>query len=266
MDRLNEVIARKMGFAGIFPVSSQTYPRKVDASILAALSEIAQSLSKLANDVRLLQSFGELVEPFGEAQVGSSAMAHKRNPMRCERINALARHVIVLALDPAITAASQWLERSLDDSANKRIAVPEAYLASDAVLRLAHNVAAGMRVFPEVAARRLREQLPFLAAEPVLVRATRRGGDRQSLHERIRRHAVAAAEAAASGEPNQLVDRLAGDPEINIDRDELERMLSPEGMVGRAPEQVDRFISDTVDPVLERQRDEIETTAPELSV
>jgi adenylosuccinate lyase len=266
VDRLNATLARKMGFPALYDLSSQTYPRKVDASLLGVLSEIAQSLSKLANDVRLLQGFGELQEPYGEAQVGSSAMPHKRNPMRAERINALARHVMVLSLDPAVTAAGQWLERTLDDSANKRIAVPEAYLATDAVLLLAHNVAAGLRVFPDVAARRLAEQIPYLAAEPVLLAAARRGADRQALHERIRRHAVAAAERVARGEPNDLLDRLAADPEIGIDRARLERMLSPEAMVGRAPEQVERFIAERVDPLLERYKDEVDVAAPALSV
>ncbi len=266
VDRLNARIAAKMGFEQLFPISSQTYSRKVDAFLLGALSDVAQSLSKFANDIRLLQNFGELQEPFGKAQVGSSAMAHKRNPMRCERINALARHVIVLALDPAITAASQWLERTLDDSANKRIAVPEAYLASDAVLLLAHNVAAGLEVHPEVAARRLAEQLPYLAAEPVLLEAARRGGDRQELHERIRRHAIAAVERARSGQPSDLVERLAADPAIGITREELEAMLTPNAMVGRAPQQVERFVAERVDPILDRHRGEIEATSPTLAV
>lgn len=264
--RLSGLVARKMGFHEVYGVSAQTYTRKVDAALLATLSDVAQSASKFANDVRLLQSFGELKEPFGKSQVGSSAMAHKRNPMRCERINALARHVIVLALDPAITAAAQWLERTLDDSANKRIAVPEAYLATDAVLLLWHNVAAGMDVYPEVVGRRLAEQLPYLAAEPVLMIATRRGGDRQQLHAVIRRHAIAAAEQVRQGKSNDLVERLAGDPAIAIERDELERILTPEAMAGRAPQQVERFIAEWVDPVLERYRDEIQDESPTLKV
>ncbi len=255
-----------MNFSGLFGVTSQTYPRKIDASLLNTLAEVAQSVSKFANDIRLLQSFGEIAEPFEEKQVGSSAMAHKRNPMRAERINALARHVIVLALDPAITAASQWLERSLDDSANKRIAVPEAYLATDAVLLLAHNIAAGLNVYPDVAARRLEEQMPYLAAEPVLMHAASRGGDRQKLHERIRRHALAAAERVRSGEPNDLLDRLAGDAEIGVERKQLERLLAPEAMVGRAPEQVDRFVAEWVDPLLERYKAEVSVESPVLTV
>lgn len=266
VERLNGVIAQKLGFANIFGVSAQTYPRKVDASLLGVLSGIAQSLSKLANDIRLLQNFGELQEPFGKAQVGSSAMPHKRNPMRCERISALARHVIVLAQDPAITAATQWLERTLDDSANKRIAVPEAYLATDAILLIGHNVAAGLLVFPEIASRRLDEQMPYLAAEPLMIYAAKRGGDRQSLHERIRRHAIAAAECVQRGESNDMIDRLAADPEIGVQRTELERLLSPQAMVGRAAQQVDRFIAESVNPVLEKYKEELEAVSPQLSV
>jgi len=266
VDRLNQMVTARMGFKQTFGVSSQTYTRKVDASLLGALSDIAQSVSKSANDVRLLQNFGELQEPFGKSQVGSSAMPHKRNPMRSERIDALARHVMVLSLDPAFTAATQWLERTLDDSANKRIAVPEAYLATDAILLLAHNVAAGLVVYPEIAARRLSEQMPYLAAEPVLLYAASRGGDRQTLHERIRQHAIAAADRVSRGEPNDVIERLAGDPEIGIEREELERMLSPESMVGRAPEQVDRFIAEWIDPLLERHKGDIEAISPTLKV
>ena len=266
VDRLNALIAQKLGFAELYSVSSQTYSRKVDASLLGCLSEIAQSASKFANDIRLLQNFGELAEPFGKAQVGSSAMPQKRNPMRCERINALARHVIVLALDPALTAAAQWLERTLDDSANKRIAVPEAYLATDAVLLLLHNAAAGLEVYPEVAARRLREQLPFLAAEPVLLYAASRGGDRQELHERIRRHAVAAAEKVQRGEANDLIERLAADRDIGIARSRLEQLLSPSAMVGRAPEQVEKFIAERVDPLLASRGSDINRAGPQLVV
>jgi adenylosuccinate lyase len=266
VDRLNTIITERMGFPQIYGVSAQTYPRKVDATLLGALSGIAQSLSKFANDVRLLQNFGEAQEPFGKAQVGSSAMPHKRNPMRSERINALARHIMVLTLDPTVTAATQWLERTLDDSAIKRIAVPEAYLATDAILLLAHNVAAGLQIFPEVAAGRLREQMPYLAAEPVLIYTAKRGGDRQEFHERIRRHAIAAAQRVQLGEPNDVIDRLAEDAEIGVDRATLERMLSPQAMVGRAPEQVDRFIADWVDPLLERHKTEVDANSPTLSV
>jgi adenylosuccinate lyase len=266
VDRMNEIIAAKMGFAETYGVTSQTYTRKVDASLLATLAEIAQSLSKFANDIRVLQSLGELAEPFGKAQVGSSAMAHKRNPMRAERINSLARHVIVLAQDPAFTAASQWLERTLDDSANKRIAVPEAYLASDAVLLLARNIATGLEVYPDVAARRLKEHLPLLAAEACLLDAAARGADRQDVHERIRRHALAAAERVRRGESNDLVERLASDPAIGIERARVEQLTAVSTLIGRAPEQVDRFIARWVDPLLERNRDEIDKASPTISV
>ena len=266
IDELNQMVAEKMRFSDIYGVSSQTYPRKVDAAMLATLSGIAASLSKFANDVRLLQAFGELEEPFEAAQVGSSAMPHKRNPMRCERICSLARHVNVLALDPAATAATQWLERSLDDSANKRIAVPESYLATDAILRIAHNVVAGMNVYPKVSLSRLEEQIPMLAAEPVLLSAAAQGGDRQELHERIRRHAMAAAERVQQGEKSDLVERLANDSAIGIVRAELERIIRPDAMVGRAPEQVDRFVSEWIDPVLKKNQEIIDGKTPSLSV
>ena len=266
VDHLNTMIARKMGFERAYELSAQTYPRKVDAALLATLAGVAESASKFANDIRLLQNLGEMEEPFEHAQVGSSAMPHKRNPMRSERICALARHVIVVSLDPAITAATQWLERTLDDSANKRIAIPEAYLATDAILRLYHNIAAGLAVYPDVARRRLEEHLPYIAAEPVLMKASARGGDRQKLHERIRRHAMAAAERVLRGEPNDLVDRLTADEELDISREELEELVRPETLVGRAPEQVDRFIADVVDPVLSSHRDAIDTERPRLEV
>ena len=266
VDRLNALIAEKMAFSENFAVSSQTYPRKVDAALLSTLSGIAASLSKFATDIRILQNFGELEEPFGSAQVGSSAMPQKRNPMRCERICSLARHVMVLALDPAFTAATQWLERSLDDSANKRIAIPEAYLCTDAILRIAHNVAAGLNVYPTMAMNRLQQHLPMLAAEPVLMAATQRGGDRQELHEVIRRHAMAATERVRAGEASDIVDRLANDSTIGIERAELERIIDPSSMVGRAASQVDRFIADVVDPLLEANRDSVDQATPTLNV
>ncbi|MEE8551371.1 MAG: adenylosuccinate lyase [Gemmatimonadota bacterium] len=266
VDRLNAIIARKMGFEEVYGVTSQTYTRKIDAAFLATLSGIAQSASKFANDLRLLQHLGEIEEPFEETQVGSSAMPQKRNPIRSERICGLARHVIVLTLDPAFTASSQWLERTLDDSANKRIAVPEAYLAIDGVLQLAHSIAAGMRVYPEVAARRLSEHTPALAAEPVLLRAVARGGNREELHERIRRHAMAATGRIQRGEASDFIERLVADDVLGIDREELERLLRPEALVGRAPEQVDRFISEWVDPALERHQDQIERKQPTLAI
>jgi adenylosuccinate lyase len=267
VERLNRRVAEKMGFDKVYGVTGQTYTRKTDAACLATLSGIAESASKFANDVRLLSHLKEVEEPYEENQIGSSAMPYKRNPMRCERINALARHVIVLSLDPAFTAASQWFERTLDDSANKRIAVPEAYLATDSVLLLMHNVAGGMVVHPEMIRRRLMEELPFMATENLMMRAARRGGDRQDLHERVRRHSVAAGHRIkAQGLSNDLLDRIAADPAFGATRAELEEDLRPELYVGRAPEQVDEFMEEWVDPVLARYPEAAGGAAPELRV
>ncbi|HEV2147042.1 MAG TPA: adenylosuccinate lyase [Longimicrobiaceae bacterium] len=268
VDRLNRLVAEKMGFADrLYGVTGQTYTRKTDYACLATLAGVAQSASKFANDVRLLSHLKEVEEPFEEHQIGSSAMAYKRNPMRSERINALARHVIALTIDPAFTAASQWFERTLDDSANKRIAVPEAYLATDAVLLIVHNVASGMVVYPEMIRRRLMEELPFMATENLMMRAARRGGDRQELHERVRVHSIAAGqEVKQHGRPNDLMDRIAADPAFGVTRAELEEDLRPELYVGRAPEQVDDFLREWVRPALERHSAEVEAEAPALHV
>jgi adenylosuccinate lyase len=253
VDELNRVIARRMGFDRLYAVTGQTYPRKSDYAFLATLAGIAASTSKFAHDMRLLQHLREIEEPYEERQIGSSAMAYKRNPMRAERITALARHVITLSIDPAFTAATQWLERTLDDSANRRIAIPEAYLGVDAILLLVHNVARGMVVRPAVIRRHLQEELPFLVTEAVLMRAVRRGGDRQELHERIRRHAFAASERLkAEGGANDLVERIAADGEFGLDRAEIDDIMDPARHIGRAPEQVDRFIAEHVEPVLAR--------------
>lgn len=268
IERLNRRVAEKMGFADrLYGVTGQTYTRKTDYACLATLAGVAQSASKFANDVRLLSHLKEVEEPFEEHQIGSSAMAYKRNPMRSERINALARHVIALTIDPAFTAASQWFERTLDDSANKRIAVPEAYLATDAVLLILHNVASGMVVYPEMIRRRLMEELPFMATENLMMRAAKRGGDRQELHERVRVHSIAAGqEVKQHGRPNDLMDRIAGDPAFGVTREELEEDLRPELYVGRAPEQVDEFLQEWVRPALERHAGEVEAGAPALHV
>lgn len=256
VDEMNRRIAARMGFERLYAVTGQTYPRKTDFACLASLAGIAASASKFANDVRLLQHMREVEEPFEREQVGSSAMPYKRNPMRAERINALARHVLALTIDPAVTAASQWLERTLDDSANRRIAIPEAYLATDAVLALWHNIAAGLVVRRAVIRRHLAEELPFLATEAVLMRAVRKGGDRQSLHERIRQHAVAAGERLKQGDGvNDLIDRITGDATFGLTREELEAALEPARHVGRAPEQVDLFLETHVNPVLDREPD-----------
>jgi adenylosuccinate lyase len=254
VDEMNRRLAGKMGFDRLYAVTGQTYPRKTDWAFLTALGGIAASASKFANDLRLLQHMREVEEPFEHEQIGSSAMPYKRNPMRAERMNALARHVLALTIDPGVTAASQWLERTLDDSANRRIAIPEAYLATDAVLAIWHNVAAGLVVRPAVIRRRLAEELPFLATEAVLMRAVRRGGDRQSLHERIRKHAIAAGERLKQGDGvNDLIERITGDAAFGLTREDLDAALEPARHVGRAPEQVDRFLEDHVTPLLDRE-------------
>jgi adenylosuccinate lyase len=266
-ERLTRLIAEKMGFEQVYGVGGQTYPRKVDYGCLSTLSGVAQSASKFANDVRLLSHLKEVEEPFEEQQIGSSAMPYKRNPMRCERINALARHAIALVIDPAFTAASQWFERTLDDSANKRIAVPEGYLSVDAVLLLMHNVASGMVVYPEMIRRRLMEELPFMATENLMMRAAKRGGDRQDLHERVRVHSIEAGrQVKQHGLPNDLMDRIAGDAAFGVSREELEEDLRPELYVGRAPAQVDEFLAEWVAPVLARYPDAVGEAAPELKV
>jgi len=262
-DKVRELdtrVALKMGFTRVFPVTGQTYPRKLDAQILAALAGVAQSAAKLATDLRLLQHEGEMLEPFESEQVGSSAMAYKRNPMRAERMTGLARFVIELSGNAWHTAAEQWLERTLDDSANRRLVLPEAFLASDAILVLATNVAAGLEVREPVIARHVAAQLPFLATERLLMRGVKAGGDRQRLHEVIRTHALAVAQAMAEqGAPNDLLERLARDPafaalHVALRRDELD----PAGYVGRAPRQVDEFLDQVLPAVLHR----IEAVAP----
>ncbi len=252
VEELDRALARRAGFARRVIVSGQTYSRKQDDTVLHALSGLAQSAHKIATDLRLLQHDGEIEEPSEASQIGSSAMPHKRNPMRAERICALARHVIALSLDTAMTASTQWLERSLDDSANKRIAVPEAFLAADAVLLLLENVAGGLMVHPEVCRRRLEAELPFLATEEILMEAVRRGGDRQLLHERLRLHARASSEKRArDGAPADLLDRVALDSAFGLTREELAAAASPGRLVGRAAEQVEAFIREELDPALE---------------
>jgi adenylosuccinate lyase len=267
VDALNRSVADRMGFDKLFGVTGQTYTRKVDYAQLATLAGIAQSASKLGHDIRLLSHLKEVEEPFEEQQIGSSAMPYKRNPMRSERITALARHSVALIIDPAFTAATQWFERTLDDSANKRIAVPEAYLTIDAILLLLHNVASGLVVYPEMIRRRLMEELPFMATENLMMRGVRRGGDRQELHEKMRRHALAAGERIKKqGLENDLLDRIAADPAFGVTREELAEELRPELYVGRAPEQVDQFLAEWVEPVLERYHTYLEQPTPELHV
>ncbi|MDT8339998.1 MAG: adenylosuccinate lyase [Longimicrobiales bacterium] len=250
VDRLDSLVGEKMGFPATYGVSGQTYTRKVDQALQATLAGIAASVSKLGHDLRLLAHLREVEEPWEAEQIGSSAMPYKRNPMRAERICALARHVITLAQDPAVTAATQWLERTLDDSANRRLSIPDAYLALDGALVLVENVARGLIVNPAVVARNLEEHLPFMATETVLMHAAAAGGDRQELHERIRVHAHAAAREMKQGRPSDLLERIAGDAAFGMDRATLESLMEAGRFVGRAPEQVDRFLAEWVDPVL----------------
>ena len=254
--KLDQMIADDLGFPGTVAVSGQTYSRKVDANFLAVLSGFAQSAYKFANDLRILQSFEELEEPFETHQIGSSAMPYKRNPMRCERISALARYVIVDSLNPAFTAGTQWFERTLDDSANRRISVSEAFLAVDAILNIYMNVTSGIVVYDRVVDRRVREKLPFMATENILMKSVKAGGDRQALHERLRVHShAAAAHVKLEGGANDLLERIKGDPAFPIKAEEIDAVLDPALYVGRAPEQVDEFIVSVVDPILARYPD-----------
>ena len=263
---LDAVIAEKMGYRACFAVSGQTYSRKLDSRMLSVLSGVAQSAAKFSNDIRLLQHLKEVEEPFEKDQIGSSAMAYKRNPMRSERIASLARYVIVDSLNPCVTEAAQWFERTLDDSANKRISVPEAFLAADGILNLYANVADGLVVYPKVIRQHLQRELPFMATENILMDAVKRGGDRQQLHERIREHSMAAARVVKEeGGENDLLGRIAADPAFGVTAEELGRLVSPERFVGRAPEQTEEFIRDTVGPVLERYR-EVPDRRAEISI
>ena len=251
VDRLNEMLAERFGFAGVYDVVGQTYPRKVDQRCLSVLAGLGASAGRFGNDVRLLQGLGEMEEPFGSRQVGSSAMPYKRNPMRSERICALSRHLTALEVDAAWTASVQWLERSLDDSANRRISLPEAYLTADAVLQLIQNVAGGLVVHDAVIERRMERYLPFLLTEEIIVEGVRRGGDRQALHERIRGHAMEARRRMDEGAvENDFPERVSGDPEIPLDKEALASLADPADLVGRAPEQVERFLARRVQPVL----------------
>jgi adenylosuccinate lyase len=250
---LDRRLTRRMGFDGAFAVTGQTYPRKTDSQLLDVLSGIAQSASKLATDLRLLQHEGEILEPFESEQIGSSAMAYKRNPMRAERINALSRFVISLAANPAHTAATQWLERSLDDSANRRLALPEAFLATDAILILATNIVTGLEVREAVIASHVADQMPFMATERWLMIGVGAGGDRQALHEVVRQASHAVARQVSEGGPNDLLERLARDPGFaTVPTERLQAELEPERYVGRAPEQVREFVAEYLDPLLTR--------------
>ncbi len=256
---LEKMICEKMGYGDAFPVSGQTYTRKLDFMVLSALAGIAQSAHKFSNDLRLLSHLKEFDEPFETGQIGSSAMAYKRNPMRSERIASLARYVMADLLNPQFTAAGQWFERTLDDSANRRIAVPEAFLAVDAMLSLYLNIIKGCRVYPKIIERHLRDELPFMATENIMMYCVKeKGGDRQALHEAIRTHSVAAAQVVKNeGGENDLLARILQDEVFGLTEEELKGLLKPEAFVGRAPEQVDEYVAEFVDPVLAENRGEL---------
>jgi adenylosuccinate lyase len=264
--KLERLISAELGFDNVMPVSGQTYSRKVDSQVVDTLSGVAQSASKFSCDMRLLQNFKEMEEPFEKHQIGSSAMPYKRNPMRCERITALARYVMADTLNPSITAATQWFERTLDDSANKRIAVAEAFLATDGLLDIYMNVADGLVVYPKVVRQRLMRELPFMASENIMMGAVKKGGDRQDLHERIRQHSIEAAKRVKEdGLDNDLLDRICADPTFGLNRDELEGLLDPANFTGRAPQQVEEYIDEVISPILKANRDILVETA-ELKV
>ena len=263
---IDRKIAKKMGYDSCFAVSGQTYSRKLDTQVLNVLSGIAQSAAKFSNDIRLLQHLKEIEEPFEKNQIGSSAMAYKRNPMRSERIGSLSRYVMVDVLNGAFTTATQWFERTLDDSANKRLSVPEAFLAIDGILNLYANVADGLVVYPKVIEQRLRKELPFMATENIMMDAVKRGGDRQELHEKIRTHSMAASRVVKEeGGENDLLERIANDPAFGVTLDELEAILDPAKYVGRAPEQTTDFIKEVVEPAIAPYND-IQDEKAEITV
>ena len=253
---LEKMIADEMGFDGVVPVSGQTYSRKIDSQILSVLSGIAQSASKFSNDMRILQSFKEMEEPRESKQIGSSAMAYKRNPMRCERITSLSRYVMIDSLNPAFTAGTQWFERTLDDSANKRISVAEAFLGVDAILNIMMNVTDGLIVYPEVIRTRVMNELPFMATENVMMDAVKKGGNRQELHERIREYSMTAGEQVKLyGKKNNLCELIVNDPMFMITKEDMDAVLKPENYTGRSEQQVEEFISGLVQPILDENKD-----------
>lgn len=262
VEKIDGLIAEKMGFEDCYPVSGQTYSRKLDSRVLNVLSGIAQSAHKFSNDIRLLQHLKEVEEPFEKNQIGSSAMAYKRNPMRSERIASLANYVMSDAMNPQITAATQWFERTLDDSANKRISVSEAFLATDSILELYMNVSSGLVVYPKVIESRLAGELPFMATEIILMDAVKAGGDRQELHEKIRSHSMdAARRVKEEGAPNDLLERIAADPAFEMDMEQLQSLMEPSNFIGCADVQTERYLNEVVRPVLEANKDMLGLTA-----
>ena len=262
IDKIDPMIAEKMGFKSCYPVSGQTYSRKVDTRVLNILAGIAASAHKMSNDIRLLQHLKEVEEPFEKSQIGSSAMAYKRNPMRSERIASLSRYVMIDALNPAITSATQWFERTLDDSANKRLSVPEGFLAIDGILDLCLNVVDGLVVYPKVIEKRLMSELPFMATENIMMDAVKAGGDRQELHERIRELSMEAGRnVKVEGKDNNLLELIAADPAFNLTLEELQKTMDPKKYVGRAKEQTESFIAKVVNPVLDSHKEMLGMTA-----
>ena len=262
IDKIDPMIAEKMGFKNCYPVSGQTYSRKVDTRVLNILAGIAASAHKMSNDIRLLQHLKEVEEPFEKSQIGSSAMAYKRNPMRSERIASLSRYVMVDALNPAITSATQWFERTLDDSANKRLSISEGFLAIDGILDLCLNVVDGLVVYPKVIEKHMMAELPFMATENIMMDAVKAGGDRQELHERIRELSMEAGRTVkVEGKDNDLLERIAADPAFNLTIEELRKSMEPSRYVGRAKEQTVTFIEKTVQPVLDAHKDMLGMTA-----
>ena len=262
IDKIDPMIAEKMGFKNCYPVSGQTYSRKVDTRVLNILAGIAASAHKMSNDIRLLQHLKEVEEPFEKSQIGSSAMAYKRNPMRSKRIASLSRYVMVDALNPAITSATQWFERTLDDSANKRLSIPEGFLAIDGILDLCLNVVDGLVVYPKVIEKHMMAELPFMATENIMMDAVKAGGDRQELHERIRELSMEAGRTVkVEGKDNDLLERIAADPAFNLTIEELQKSMDPSRYVGRAKEQTTAFITKTVQPVLDAHKEMLGMTA-----
>lgn len=264
--KLDFLIAENLGFKGVFSVSGQTYTRKIDSIFVNLLSNIAQSATKFSNDIRLLQNLKEIEEPFEKGQVGSSAMAYKRNPMRSERIAGLARYVMINSLNPAITSSCQWFERTLDDSSNKRIAVPEAFLATDAILNIYMNVSENLVVYPKVIEKHIMEELPFMATENIMMDAVKKGGDRQELHEKIREHSMEASKVIKEdGNKNDLIERIVNDKSFNITFESIKEILNPKNFIGRSAEQTYEYITDEVKPILNKNKDKLSSSI-ELTV
>ena len=262
VEKLDQLVCKKMGFDRIFPITAQTYPRKLDHYILSVLSGVAQSVHKMCTDIRLLANFKEIEEPFESKQVGSSAMAYKRNPMRCERACSIARHVIALASEPAYTASIQWLERTLDDSANRRVVLPEAFLGCDAILTIVVNVLEGLQVWPKVIEARIKAELPFMATEQILMACVSAGGDRQILHEAIRNHSMQAGRQVKEfGLPNDLIVRIKNDPLFSAVKNDLDNIVNAKNFIGRCPEQVQKFCNQVVDSLLKKEGEEVYITS-----